>query len=187
MGSHKTSRHVKANARTLSYAIRQYFRPALREISSLTGQPEVAAAAALPPVQRAASLPTPDDQLIPTQPECSTSSAVIAPVPSEKSLGKRKRVEDDHQQDNTPRTSSSVQTRFTQSNIPPALKKCELAYAIPCGSVPRLTPKLKRLFTRYADWHQRYRLFSRYDEGIQMDYDGEMRRLILINSSMYSV
>ena len=22
------------------------------------------------------------------------------------------------------------------------------------------------------DWQQRYRLFSRYDEGIQMDYDG---------------
>lgn len=123
------------------------------------------------------SPPTPDDQLIPTQPDYPGPSQ----QPSEKSLGKRKRIENDKGEDEeqqnsrTSKSTTDVQTRFTQSNIPPALKKC--ACILPLVQVQFLrgvhgADSLEILIFGLADWHQRYRLFSRYDEGIQMDYDG---------------
>lgn len=144
----KSGRRVQANARTLSYAVRQYFRPVLREIQPAAASTSYAGSSSSmilaetvqPRDASPVSSPTPRDQLIPTQPdeEDEEQPAVV----SEKSLGKRKRVEDDDPLSQAP---AGIQTRFTQANIPPELKKY---------------------------WHQRYRLFSRYDEGIQMDYDG---------------
>lgn len=131
----KSGRRVQANARTLSYAVRQYFRPALREIqpgvgisngdnsSKAIGSPEASTSRAAY-AEESVVTPTPDDQLIPTQPEYPGQNI----RQSEKSLGKRKRVENGEEADdalNTTRPSSSTaQTRFTQSNIPAALKKC---------------------------------------------------------------
>jgi hypothetical protein len=166
----KSGRRVQANARTLSYAVRQYFRPGLREIqpaastsNSLDQASTSAAGAATEPTQDAvssSSSPTPEDQLIPTQP----AEEAPAVQQSEKSLGKRKRVE-------TATTGAAdqrgIQTRFTQANIPPALKKCESIVSSLCWC-----SSYAEALDISADWHQRYRLFSRYDEGIQMDYDG---------------
>lgn len=119
----KSGRRVQANARTLSYAVRQYFRPVLREIqptgsTSSTGSGH-ATTTLVEPIQASTSSPppTPYDQLIPTQPEDVQSLPV-----SEKSLGKRKRVENEDAV--KLHTNGGVQTRFTQADIPPALKKC---------------------------------------------------------------
>lgn len=136
----KSTRRVQANARTLSYAVRQYFRPALREIQpaastsnslqeaslSATG---AAFASTQPAFSPASSSPTPEDQLIPTQPE------EPAVQQSEKSSGKRKRVESTI--DTTAGADQQgVQTRFTQANIPPALKKCESLVLYQCSNTP---------------------------------------------------
>lgn len=122
----KSGRRVQANARTLSYAVRQYFRPALREIQPAASTSNYAAIAGSSSSNSLLmdagddATPTPDDQLIPTQPE---EPASARPVVSEKSLGKRKR--NDEEQHAT--QQHGIQTRFTQTDIPPALKKCEPA------------------------------------------------------------
>lgn len=135
----KSGRRVQANARTLSYAVRQYFRPALREIqpaaaaengNSLLQESE--ASTSRTALVNGPPSPTPDDQLIPTQPDYPGPSQ----QPSEKSLGKRKRIEndkgEDEEQENsrTTKSTTDVQTRFTQSNIPPALKKCVCTFPL---------------------------------------------------------
>jgi len=92
------------------------------------------------------------DELISTQPD----------EVSDKSLGKRRRTVDTDGLDDADDdegaqrvisvergadavSTDAVQTLYTKSNLPEALQKY---------------------------WWQRYRLFSRYDEGIRMDYDG---------------
>lgn len=139
----KSGRRVQANARTLSFAVRQYFRPALREIqaagstppseggsgSTLLEQPAFKSAVENS-ATRSASVSTPECDLIPTQPDQLPASTPVKP--SEKSLGKRKRVEtDDHDQTtDSASKSTGVVTRFTQAHIPPALKKCTFVHNV---------------------------------------------------------
>jgi hypothetical protein len=120
----KSGRRVQANARTLSYAVRQLFKPALREI-----QPDKSSNGgnnAIDGDEISSHNNTPEDQLIPTQPEQFPSTSQ-----SEKSLGKRKRIEviadieEDEDGEDGVSVKKSSQTKFTHKNIPPALKKCK--------------------------------------------------------------
>ena len=139
-------RRAQANARTLNWAIRQVFKPVISDVPSTRAND----------VQEN-EIPI-DVDLIPTQPP---------DQPSEKSLGKRKLVELEVDSDDAGSQGAALQhvnTRYSKSTLPPALKKCKAKRFARCPDY---------YLNHATDWQQRYRLFSKYDDGIQMDYDGE--------------
>ena len=107
-------RRAQANARTLNWAIRQVFKPVISEVPTKRTTLE-------------AEQPVQDIDLIPTQPP---------DQPSAKSLGKRKLVEleddgGDSEEASQVALEQQVQTRYSKTSLPPALKKCTTSAKMP--------------------------------------------------------
>lgn len=109
------------------------------------------------PAQQALPAPKPQ-HLIPTQPAPVPSPPVasVATLEVEGKKRKREQLEDEGEE-------LAPIVNYTEDNLPPELNKCELCSSLQLSAL---------LLNLRADWAQRYRLFSLFDEGCQMDLEG---------------
>lgn len=114
-----------------------------------------------------APLPTPAAQhLIPTQPAPPTPPPIVKSSlaqPTAVSEGKKRKRDQEDEGDELEPHALPVIVNYTEDNLPPELNKCTCCITLGlCGEADHPA----------TDWAQRYRLFSLFDEGCQMDLEG---------------
>jgi len=183
-------RGQRANAITNSPVVRSFIRPVLSSIPATptTTTTTTSSSQEQDTLNRyLGEAAQPDERwLIPTQPSLAVSE--LSRREEDEAVGtsdvkgkKRARAEnDDNGDDNGEVLESSVvehdaaagtrfgaQVRYSEATLPAELDKCASLRARSVA-LPELT-----LSTRArADWAQRYRLFSLFDEGCEMDREG---------------